>query len=534
MKANIKKLLSLSISAITAVSLAACSSGGSSSGGSGGSSGGSGGSGGGSEAPKAKIVVNVNEAESTLTSLDFYKTTIHSEGQYAEMVYDPIINGDRDGNFWPCLAETWELSDDGLTGTLKLAQGVKFHDGTDLNAEDVVTTLNWIAADINGNAPLIASKWLNLVGAEKIDDYTVQINLSYPLHTFEQALSGTYIFSDEDFAKYGDQMWAQKVINGSGPYKFVEWIDGQYTSYVINEDYWQGRHSNIDEVKIWYITEANTIVSSLLAGDIDTCAAINTDLVPMLKNDSSLKTELRLIDNLNYIQFKCGPGDPFEDINMRKAVMHGFDCQNILNLYDGGTILGAACTEGDIGCVDDLEHYKYDPELAKQYLQEAGYNGETITLYSTKAYTSEMTSVAGDLEKIGMKIEIHPVDSAEFASVRTNGEYDMFYGFNAVTYSDLMAVLVDRVMRDIHSHGYVDEEINNWIQEADKISDANERAPLMQNVYRKMYELYGPICGTVQKAGYYSMREGLEGVTMTKGGKFYFRDMKVNEDVWKK
>ena len=56
----------------------------------------------------------------------------------------------------------------------------------------------------------------------------------------------------------------------------------------------------------------------------------------------------------------------------------------------------------------------------------------------------------------------------------------------------------------------------------------------MQNVYRKMYDLYGPICGTVQKAGYYCTRKGLEGITMTKGGKFYFRDMYVDEDVWKK
>ena len=531
MKTSIQKLFNVSLTALTALSLAACSGGGTAPSG-GGTSGG--GTSGGGDAPKGKIVVNVNEAESTLTSLDFYKTTIHSEGQFAEMIYDPIINGDRDGNFWPCLAKTWELSDDGLTGTLTLEEGVKFHDGTDCNADDVVTTLNWIAADINGNAPLIASKWLNLVGAEKIDDYTVKINMSYPLHTFEQALSGTYVFSDEDFDKYGDQMWAQKVLNGTGPYKFVDWIDGQYTEYKINEDYWAGRHSNIDEVKIWYITEANTIVSSLLAGDIDTCAAINTDLVPMLEGNEDLTTELRLIDNLNYIQFKCGPGDTFEDINMRKAVMHGFNCENILNLYHGGTILGAACTEGDIGCVDDLEHYAYDPDLAKQYLAEAGYNGETIHMYSTKAYTNEMTSVQGDLAKIGMNVEIHPVDSAEFGSVRTNGEYDMFYGFNAVTYSDLMAVLVDRVKRDIHSHGFVDEEINAWIEEADKISDPNERAPLMQKVYRKMYDLYGPICGTVQKAGYYCTRKGLEGITMTKGGKFYFRDMYVDEDVWKK
>ena len=488
----------------------------------------------GKNATDKEIIVNVNEAESTLMSLDFYKTTIHSENQFAMMIYDPIIETDLDGNYWPCLAKEWTLSDDGLTGTLYLAEGVKFHDGTDCNADDIVATLNWMAADVNGNVPLIASKWKNLAGAEKIDDYTVKVNLSYPLHTYEQALSGTFVFSDEDFEKYGDKMWSEKVLNGTGPYKFVEWIDGQYSEFVINEDYWQGRHSNIDKVRIWYITEANTVVSSLLSGDIDTCAAINTDLVPMLQLTDALDVELRLIDNLNYIQFKCGPGDTFEDINMRKAVMHGFNCENILNLYDGGTILGAACTVGNIGGVDDLEHYAYDPELAKQYLAEAGYNGETIKLYSTKAYTNEMTSVAGDLAKIGMNIEIKPVDSAEFASVRTNGEYDMFYGFNAVTYGDMLIVLVDRVMRDIHSHGYVDEEINNWINEADRLSDPEARAPLMQNVYRKMYELYGPICGTVQKAGYSATRKGLMGINKTKGGKFYFRHMYVDESVWDK
>ena len=538
MKKGLKQVLSLTLAATMVLSLAGCSGGSSSGSGSTGTTA-AGGSGESSAAQaqassdKKPIVVNVNEAESTLTSLDFYHTTIHSENQYAEMVYDPLIEGDYDGNFSPCLAESWTLSDDGLEAELKLAQGVKFHDGTDFNADDVVATIGWFAKDVN-SVPLVSSKWLNLKGVEKVDDYTVKIYFNYPLHTFEQALSTTFVFSNEDWDKYGEDMWNQKVINGTGPYKFVEWVDGQYTEYAINEDYWKGRHSNIDSVKIWYITEANTVVSSLLSGDIDTCAAVNTDLVPMLSGNDDISVDLALIDNLNYIQFRCGPGGAFEDINMRKAVMHGFDCQNILNLYDGGQILGAACTVGDIGCVDDLEHYAYDPELAKQYLEAAGYDGRTITLYSTKAYTNEMTSIAGDLAKIGMNIEIKPVDSAEFASIRSNGEYDMFYGFNAVVYSDLMAVLVDRVERDIHSHGYVDEEMNAWIEEANGISDPEVRAPIMQKVYRKMYELYGPICGTVQKARYSATRKGLEGVTKTKGGKFYFRNMYVDETVWNK
>ena len=533
MKKRFKQFLSLTLAAAMTLSLSAC--GGSTSSGSSGSSSGTAAGSAAADASESKkpIVVNVNESESTLSSLDFYHTTIHSENQYAELVYDTLIEGDYDGNFKPCLAESWTLSDDGLEAELKLVQGVKFHDGTDFNADDVVATIGWFAEDVE-SVPMVSAKWLNLKSVEKVDDYTVKIYFNYPLHTFEQALSFTYVFSNEDWEKYGADMWNQKVVNGTGPYRFVEWIDGQYTEYAINEDYWKGRHSNIDTLRIWYITEANTIVSSLLSGDIDACANINTDLVPMLSGNDDVSVDLALIDNLNYIQFKCGPGDTFEDINMRKAVMHGFDCQNILNLYDGGQILGAACTVGDIGCVDDLEHYEYNPELAKQYLEAAGYNGETITLYSIKSNTNEMTSMAGDLAKIGMNIEIKPVDTAEFASIRSNGEYDMFYGFNSVYFSDLMAFLVDRVKLDIHHHGFVDEEINAWIDEANGISDPEQRAPIMQNIYRKMYELYGPVCGTVQKARYSATRNGLEGITKAKGGKFYFKNIYVDEAVWNK
>ena len=116
------------------------------------------------------IVVNVCESSgNSVVSLDFYRYSLHPEWQYAECCYDALLHADYAGNFEPEICTSYELAEDGLSAVLHLAENVKFQDGTDCNADDVVATLNYLAENKDTLA-MISNVWKKLSGAEKIDD----------------------------------------------------------------------------------------------------------------------------------------------------------------------------------------------------------------------------------------------------------------------------------------------------------------------------------------------------------------------------
>ena len=484
-------------------------------------------------ASSSPIVVNVCETGNAVVSLAFYEYSLHTEWQYAECCYDSLLHASYDGSFEPEICTSYEIADDGLSAVLHLADGVYFQDGSVLNADDVVCTLNYLAENKDTLA-MISTVWGNLVGAEKIDDLTVQINMDKKYHAFEAALGYTFIFSDEDFAEYGDQMWAKGVINGSGPWIYKEWIDGQRITFTRNDNYWKGVHTNVDELNIWYTSEANTIVSSLLSGEIDAVAKVNNDLLPMIEGNADFNLEKYDVDSLNYLQFKCGSGDAFEDINMRKAVMHAINLEAFLNFYGGGSVLPCAATPGNDGFVD-LGGYAYDPELAKEYLAKTNYDGRALSLASWTSKSNECTAIASDLAAIGINVTLNLCDSAAFSALRKEGNYDMFYGGVATWDGDLMTqYMVPRIADDCHNHGYQDDYIDELLHNADQETDREKRKAMLEEVMTWMYNNYGPICGTVQECATRAVRKGLDGINYMAGGIMFYRDVNVDTSVWSK
>jgi len=486
------------------------------------------------DSKKDPIVVNVCESSgNAVVSLEFYKYSLHPEWQYAECCYDSLLHASYDGKFEPEICTSYEIADDGLSAVLHLAENVKFQDGTVCNADDVVATMNYLAKNKDTLA-MISNVWKNLISAEKIDDNTVKVNMEYKSHVFEIALGYTFILSDEDLEKYGDQMWAQGVVNGTGPWKFIEWIDGQYVKFARNDDYWQGVDTNVDELNIWYMTEANTVVSSLISGEIDAVGKIDYDLLPMIEGNEDFNLTPYSVDSLNYLQFKSGSGDSFEDINMRKAVCHAINYEALLNFYGGGEVLQCAGTPGNDGYVE-AGGYQYDPDLAKSYLEQTNYDGRELTFASWTSKQNECTSIASDLAAIGINVKLNLCDSAAFSALRSEGNYDMFYGGVATWDGDLMTqYMIPRIRDDCHHHGYVNEEINELLTTADAETDRAARKAMLEEVMTWMYNNYGPITGTVMAQATSCIRKGLEGINQTSGGIMFFRNVKVDEAVWNK
>ena len=168
--------------------------------------------------------------------LDPSKDTSPIGFNYRLNVFDALTELQRDGQMNPRLAEAWTFSPDMLEWTFKLRRNVKFHDGSDFTADDVVFTIERVLAD--NTTPL--RTFIKLVKTvEKVDDYTVKFTLIQPYGIFHRQISYVNIMSKTYFGKVGDQGYATKPV-GTGPYKLVEWLKDNRMVLEANTTYWRG------------------------------------------------------------------------------------------------------------------------------------------------------------------------------------------------------------------------------------------------------------------------------------------------------
>lgn len=335
-----------------------------------------------SSASGDEIVVNVSD-NVTLINLEVYANNNSCEFLYADLVFDPLYYGDRQGNNSPCICTSYDLNEDGTEVTLHIKEGVKFHDGTDLNAEDVVATFEFMLRNMD-TLGLASAVWSNLESVELIDEYTCKITLSQYFATFENSLTYTWILSDEDIEQYGDDFQsAERVINGSGPWKFVEWQDGQYARYTPNQNYWDpDAVSNIDTLNVWFVNQENAKVSGITSGNLDYTQSLRSDMVPMVENLEGVEVIEYTSDVMYYMQFDCAEDSIFSDPNARKAAAYALDVNTVLGLVGGGEKMNCMFLPSLLGYDESIEGYEYNPDLAREYLAQTDYNGEKLTLYA--------------------------------------------------------------------------------------------------------------------------------------------------------
>lgn len=486
-----------------------------------------------------EIVVNVSD-NVTLINLEVYANNNSCEFLYADLVFDPLYYGDRQGNNSPCICTSYDLNEDGTEVTLHIKEGVKFHDGTDLNAEDVVATFEFMLRNMD-TLGLASAVWSNLESVELIDEYTCKITLSQYFATFENSLTYTWILSDEDIEQYGDDFQsAERVINGSGPWKFVEWQDGQYARYTPNQNYWDpDAVSNIDTLNVWFVNQENAKVSGITSGNLDYTQSLRSDMVPMVENLEGVEVIEYTSDVMYYMQFDCAEDSIFSDPNARKAVAYALDVNTVLGLVGGGEKMNCMFLPSLIGYDESIEGYEYNPDLAREYLAKTDYNGEKLTLYARNdlvAIDDVMAVFIQNLVDVGFNISTKICDSAEFVTIRQDpSAYDIFFvnlgAFDADPYT---LYIIPRIVNDTHNSYYHNEELNNLIIDSYTTTDETKREDELKQAARIVYDECGPVLGLYASNSYCVIREGLEGVLVTKGAGPYFRYASVDEAVWNK
>lgn len=307
----------------------------------------------------------------------FYSTDTSSmtiEG----FIFSRMIRVDREFNPEGDLAKDWDVSDDGKTYTFYLHEGVKWHDGEDLTADDVVFTYNIpIHEDYDGPR---AYTYKDIESVTKIDDHTVEFQLSQPSAPFlpiamQASILPEHILGDVPITELGEHEFNTKSPIGSGAFVFDEWADGEYIRLEAFEDYHHGR-PKIDVLTYKIVPDANSLMAQLQAGDINFSgiASEHVNTAKKLAEDGIISLDSGEDNAWEYIIWNLR--DPlFQDLKVRQALTHALDREAMVEavVHGQGTVAHAPGSPANWAFNHDTVKYEYDPEQAKELLAEAGW-----------------------------------------------------------------------------------------------------------------------------------------------------------------
>ena len=377
------------------------------------------------------------------TSLDPSRVTEGETFKVTVNLFETLLNfGEEDTTIEPGLAKEWN-TEDGLTYTFNLEEGVKFHDGTDFDAEAVVKNFErWS----NGNAEMFPyynsmfggfkddeAHVIESVTAE--DEFTVVIKLKRPQAPFLKniAMSMFAIASPEAFEKGDDQFERNPV--GTGPFKFADWKTGDTITIEKFDDYWKKGLPKLNKVIFKSIPDNSARLNSLLTGEIDLADGINPADGEKIESNEDLQLIKRPSMNVGYLGLTV-TREPFDKKEVRQAMNYAIDKQTIIDSFFEGQANSAKnpMPSSISGYNDDIVEYPYDPAKAKELLAEAGYpDGFEMELWAMpvpRPYMPDGSKVAeviqSNLADIGVKAKIVTYDWATYLDKASKGEADAF------------------------------------------------------------------------------------------------------------
>jgi peptide/nickel transport system substrate-binding protein len=371
--------------------------------------------------------------------LDLAQATDGESIKAGIQIFENLVKfGNNSMDVEPQLAESWKVSEDGLTWTFSLRKGVKFHDGTSFNAQAVYDSF---ARIIDKDHPFHGyGKWkylslsLKYVSTIKIiDDYTISLTTQMPYAPLinNLALWLCPILSPKAMAEYKDQIGMHPV--GTGPFKFVKWVKDDHILLNRNEEYWGGA-PKLAKLIIKSIPETSTRLMALQSGAIDIADDLDPDSITLVKKDQNLVVMENASVNVGYIAINTSK--PYlADPRVRQAINHAVD-KNILiqTLFQGLAIPAKNPFAPSIWSYnDDIAPYEYDPAKAKALLKEAGFDmGREIELWAmpvSRAYMPDPVKTAelvqAYLAAVGIKCKIVRYDWGTYLKKTANGEHDL-------------------------------------------------------------------------------------------------------------
>jgi peptide/nickel transport system substrate-binding protein len=350
-------------------------------------------------------------------------------------VCDELINYGDHLEIQPRLAESWELSSDNKQIKLNLRKSVLFHDGREFTSDDVKYNMLRVRdpkRNTFAQTAAVGSSWWTSIDTP--DKYTVIL-------TSEQPRPGVF-----DFLQYmrildpktieANEAGDKQALNGTGPYKFVEWVSGDHIQWVKNPNYWQKGVPYIDNFRTNIFRDQQAMISALEAGTIQVVDLAAIPDAVRLQGDKDYNVYYtNMIGQFFHAYFNCSK-PPFDNKLVRQAVGYAIDKQRVTDtVFKGftGPPISLPWTTAS-PAFDDAKngHYTYDLAKAKSLLAEAGVSNLTFDLgYNQAGYSAEYAAwaqiIQSDLATLGVTVNLKPQDGAVFSQGGT-GDPPVFEG----------------------------------------------------------------------------------------------------------
>lgn len=367
-------------------------------------------------------------------------------------VVDSLVWDNGDGTYGTWLATDWEVSDDARVYTFTLRDDVTFHDGTPFDAEAVKVNFDYVADPANKSTGSVAKLGPT---AEVLDEYTVRITLEQPESSFLTLIAAPYFGIVSPTQLLDDPDSLASTVVGTGPFVFDEWVKGQSISYVRNDDYdWgpEGTHEGaayLDKITYRFLPEDQTRYNALLTGEADIVDYIAPEYAEEVTADDRYESDEFLLPGVGFTLHLNTRTAPFDDVNVRRALLTGIDREAIVKSATFGAYPVQeylATTTPDYKT--DLENViEFDADAAGALLDEAGWTGTDADGYRTKDGERLSTTVPYadndqlaqrtleqvqiDAKELGFELVLQPVPAADFSQRLYTGEYGIMPSFQS-------------------------------------------------------------------------------------------------------
>jgi len=331
---------------------------------------------------------------------------LYEEMQTGSLIFNRLVRLEPDMSAHPELAVSWEPNDDASVWTFKLRQGVKFHNGRELTAEDVAAFFNRVADPDSGS--MIVSELSPIAGAERVDKYTVRLLLEtgyadWPVVVGKPRAS---IIAPESAGK------DTRMPIGTGPYKFKEFVPGERVTVVANRDYWDKSQPHFDEVRLAVFPDPAGATSALLAGDVDIRWEIEPEFIDVLSQDPGVVVQR--VPGTGYQDLIMDTREkPFDDPRVREAIKYCCDREKFVQAVCDG--YGVVANDQPVSPMNpffaDIPIRRQDHKRAKELLAQAGYpDGLELDVYTSEVRAGMVPSaitLKDQAAPAGIRINVH-------------------------------------------------------------------------------------------------------------------------------
>ena len=394
-------------------------------------------------------------------------------------VFEGLTRFASDGSIIPGLAQSWVISDDGLTYTFKLAEGVTFHDGTTMDAEDVKFSLDRARAEDSANAQ--KALFASIADVEAVDASTVKITLSAPNGSllFNLAWGDAVIVAPESIENI------KQAPVGTGAFKFANWVQGDNITLEKNADYW-GTPAKLDKVTFKFISDPTAAFAAVMAEDVDVFAGYPApENVPQFEADPRFQVIVGNTEGETILSTN-NKMPPFDNVKVREAMAHAIDRQAIIDgaMFGLGTPIGTHFAPHNPDYVDLTTGSAYDPEKAKALLAEAGFaEGFTTTLkLPPPSYARRGGEIiAAQLREVGIQTEITNLEWAQWLEEVFKGKD---FGLTIVSHTEPMDIGIYARPDYYFQYDDADFQAMNTALEAE--ADPAKRSALLDQMQRKI------------------------------------------------